>query len=418
MKEFYPKAGRVILHVDMNCFFAAVEMAFDPTLKGKALAIAGNEMERKGIIITCSYEARKYGVKTTMPIWEAKKLCPNLIIRKPHFDRYRKASLGMFSILQEFTTVVEPVSIDEGYLDITNSYDLGSPIAIAETIQKCMVERLDLPCSIGIAPNKFLAKMASNLKKPMGISIIRKRDVPTILWPLEVEEMHGVGKKTGEKLRSLGVSTIKDLANADTLQLKAVLGVNGARLKARANGEDNREVDPNAANEFKSIGNSTTLPKDVSNQQELFQVLQALSYKVATRMKKKHVHTKGLSITIRYGNRKNYSKSMKLDNPIKTEQDILNKSKEIFLKAWNGNPVRLLGITATELIDNNIVVKQLDLFSFEKEVEKEPLWLTIAALKEKYGTSVIEHASDIQNVNTTDHIGTQTSFNKDFLRKK
>ncbi|MFT8322460.1 MAG: DNA polymerase IV [Bacillus sp. (in: firmicutes)] len=418
MQEYYPKKGRVILHVDMNSFYASVEIAYDPSLKGKPLAIAGNELERKGIIVTCSYEARKFGVKTTMPLWEAKKLCPNLHIMKPNFERYRKASLGMFTILNEFTTIVEPVSIDEGYLDITNSYDLGSPIEIAETIQKCLIERLDLPCSIGIAPNKFLAKMASNLKKPMGISIIRKRDVPSCLWPMDVEEMHGVGKKTAEKLKTLGIFTIRDLANGDSLQLKAILGINGLRLKDRANGEDNRIVDPEAADEFKSIGNSTTLPKDVANQQELFQVLQSLAYKVATRMKKKHVHTKTLSITIRYGDRKNYSKSMKLDNPIKMEQEIVEKSKELFLKAWNGNPVRLLGITATNLIENNIVVKQLDLFSYEEEAEKEPLWKTIAALKEKYGKSVIEHASDIQMTKPDDNIGTQTSFNKDFLQGK
>ncbi|WP_445493196.1 DNA polymerase IV [Niallia sp. 03133] len=418
MKEYYPKKGRVILHVDMNSFYASVEMAYDPSLKGKPLAIAGNAMERKGIIVTCSYEARKYGVKTTMPLWEAKKLCPNLLVRSPNFDRYRKASLGMFSILNEFTTLVEPVSIDEGYLDITNSYDLGSPIDIAKTIQQCIIDRLDLPCSIGIAPNKFLAKMASNLKKPMGISIIRKRDVPVILWPMDVEEMHGVGKKTGEKLRSIGIATIKDLAEADSLQLKAALGINGARLKEKANGEDNRAVDPDAANEFKSIGNSTTLPKDISHQQELFQVLQSLAHKVATRMKKKQVHTNALSITIRYGNRKNFTKSMKLDNPIKMEEDILNKSKELFLKAWNGNPVRLLGITATDLTDNNIVVKQLDLFSYEKDAEREPLLKTIAVLKEKYGTSIIDHASERHGVKIDENIGTQTSFNKDFLQRK
>lgn len=153
-------------------------------------------------------------------------------------------------------------------------------------------------------------------------------------------------KKTGEKLRAIGIETIKDLAMASSIGLKGALGINGIRLKERANGEDNRPVDPEAANEFKSIGNSTTLPRDVKNQQELFQVLATLANKVATRMKRKHVHANHLAVTIRYGNRKNYSKSKKLANPIKTEEEILQFSKEIFQSAWDGNPVRLLGVTA------------------------------------------------------------------------
>ena len=418
MKEYYPKKGRVILHVDMNSFYASVECAYNPLLKGKPLAIAGNVEERKGIIVTCSYEARKFGVKTTMPLWEAKKLCPNLTIMQPNFDRYRKASLELFAILHEFSHLVEPVSIDEGYVDITDSYDLGSPIHIAGTIQKTIMERLDLPCSIGIAPNKFLAKMASDLQKPMGITVLRKRDVPAILWPMEVEEMHGIGKKTGEKLRAVGIATIQDLAKGDAVQLKALLGINGHRLKERANGEDKRIVDPDAANEFKSIGNSTTLPRDATNQQELFSILDALAFKVATRMKLKHVHALAISVMIRDKNRKNYSKSIKLINPIKTQAEIFETSKELFLKGWNGNAVRLLGVTATELVDNNIVAKQLDLFSYEEEAAKEPLLKTIAALKEKYGSSIIESAGNRSDWKEKENIGTSTSFNKDFLQRK
>jgi DNA polymerase-4 len=175
MKQYYPKNGRVILHVDMNSFFASVEMAYDASLKGKPIAVAGNPEERKGIIVTCSYEARKFGVKTTMAVWEAKKLCPKLIILRPNFERYREASGAMFDILRQYSELVEPVSIDEGYIDITESYELGTPLEIATKIQKQLLNQLDLPCSIGIAPNKFLAKMASDMKKPMGITIMRKK---------------------------------------------------------------------------------------------------------------------------------------------------------------------------------------------------------------------------------------------------
>src|SRR5690625_1940489 len=177
MSQWYPKKGRVILHIDMNCFYASVEMSLNPNLKGKPVAIAGNPEERKGIIVTSSYEAREKGVKTTMPLWEAKKLCPNLIVLPPNFDKYRLASQQMFKILADITPLIEPISIDEGYLDISGCQELGNPIEIANHIQKKILNDLDLPCSIGIGPNKFLAKMPSDMKKPLGITILRILDL-------------------------------------------------------------------------------------------------------------------------------------------------------------------------------------------------------------------------------------------------
>jgi DNA polymerase IV len=414
MREFYPKNGKVIFHVDMNSFYASVEMAYDSTLKGKPLAIAGNVEERRGIIITCSYEARKYGVKTTMPLWEAKKLCPQLIVMKPNFDRYRAASLGMFYILRQYSELVEPVSIDEGYIDITESYRLGSPLEIAELIQKRLIEQLDLPCSIGIAPNKFLAKMASDMKKPLGIMVLRKRDIPSILWPLPTHEMHGVGKKTAEKLQTIGIQTVGDLAVANEIQLKGLLGINGIRIKERANGIDQRPVDPDSVSDFKSIGNSTTLPKDTANQKELLKVLEYLSETVSIRMKRKKVVATTMGITIRFKDRKTITRSKKLENPLFQKEDIFNSAKVLFVKHWNGDPVRLLGITVTDLTEHDHAIKQLDLFSYELEAKKEPLLQTLAMLKEKYGKGIIEQASEkeIQK----NQAGTFTSFNKDFLK--
>ena len=416
MKEMYPKKGRVILHVDMNSFYASVEMAYDPSLKGKPLAIAGNPEERRGIIVTCSYEARKYGVKTTMAVWEAKRLCPQLIVRKPNFERYRAASQGMFTILQQYTNLVEPVSIDEGYMDITNSYELGSPLEIAQQIQKQMMRELDLPCSIGIAPNRFLAKTASDMKKPLGITVLRKRDVQKVLWPLPVIDMHGIGSKTAQKLNRIKIFTIGDLAHANEIQLKALLGINGLRLRERANGLDGRPVDPEAATEFKSIGNSTTLPKDVANQKELVSVLEALSQKVTVRMKRKKVIALSIGITIRYKDRKTITRSKKLLNPISGQDEIFQEAKKLLLKNWNGDPVRLLGVTTYDLLEKKQGVKQLDLFSYEKEAEKEPLLETIEQLRKKYGEHAIEKASDvIDESGQQETIMSETSFSKDFL---
>jgi DNA polymerase-4 len=415
MKEMYPKNGKVILHVDMNSFYASVEMAYDPKLKGKSLAIAGNVEERRGIIITCNYEARKFGVKTTMPLWEAKKLCPQLIVMKPNFDRYRAVSIGMFEILRHYTEIVEPVSIDEGYLDITESFEFGSPIEIAESIQKRILEQLDIPCSIGIAPNKFLAKTASDMKKPMGITILRKRDIPKVLWPLNTNEMHGVGKKTAEKLQTIGIHTIGDLAKGNEIQLKTLLGINGIRIKERANGIDHRTVNPESIEEFKSIGNSTTLPRDVSNQHELYRVLESLAETVSIRLKRKNVLAATLGITIRYKDRKTITRSKKLSNPINHKEDIASYAMQLFLKSWNGDAVRLLGITGNDLVDHDHAYKQLDLFSYEKDAKKEPLLNTLSSLREKYGKNIIENAGS-HKIDPSHSVGTGTSFNKDFLR--
>ncbi|MCD4839601.1 DNA polymerase IV [Neobacillus sedimentimangrovi] len=415
MKKMYPKNGRVILHVDMNSFYASVEMAYDPSLKGKPLAIAGSVEERRGIIVTCSYEARKFGVKTTMPLWQAKKLCPQLIVKPPNFERYRAASKGIFDILRHYTELVEPVSIDEGYMDITESFEFGTPIEIAESIQKRILEQLDLPCSIGIAPNKFLAKTASDMKKPLGITILRKRDIPNILWPLNTSEMHGVGKKTAEKLKTIGIQTIGDLAKANDIQLKTLLGINGVRLKERANGIDHRPVDPESIEYFKSIGNSTTLPHDTTNQQEIFHVLDSLATTVSVRLKRKNVLSTTLGVTIRYKDRKTITRSTKTGNPINQKEEISEQAKQLFMKHWNGNPVRLLGITGFDLVEQEHAYKQLNLFSYEKEAKKEPLLKTLSSLRDKYGKKIIKSAGS-HMVDPTHRIGTNTSFNKDFLQ--
>ncbi|WP_099351820.1 DNA polymerase IV [Fredinandcohnia onubensis] len=415
MKEMYPKNGKVILHVDMNSFYASVEVAYDPSLQGKPLAIAGNVEERKGIIVTCSYEARAFGVKTTMPLWEAKRKCPNLIVRKPNFERYRRASLAMFDILRTYTDLVEPVSIDEGYMDITGCYEKGSPIEIATSIQETLQKTLLLPCSIGIAPNKFLAKMASDMKKPLGITVLRKRDVPIILWPMPVGEMHGVGSKTAEKLAAINIQTIGDLAKGNDIQLKQLLGINGERIKQRANGIDNRLVDPDAISEFKSIGNSTTLPYDSTDEDELLSVIKRLSNSVGARIRRKDMLSNNVQLMIRYADRKTVTRSRKLDNPIDQDEEIYKAAKRLWTKHWNGEPIRLLGVTAQELVEKQEAFKQLDLFSYEKEAKKEPLFKVIDELKGKYGDEIVSKGVKLPKDKKNRDNEHGTSFEKDFL---
>lgn len=406
----HPVKGRVIFHVDMNSFYASVEAAFDPSLRNKPVAIAGNPKERKGIIVTCSYEARAYGVKTTMNVWEAKKICPELIIKPPNFERYKKASIAMFEVLRTYTSLVEPVSIDEGYMDVTDVKE--HPLTLAKKIQQRLLDELLLPCSIGIAPNKFLAKMASNMKKPLGITVLRKRDLKEKLWPLSVGEMHGVGEKTKDKLHSIGIYTIGQLAKGNDIQLENKLGINGKRLKNRANGIDERPVDPNSIYDFKSVGNSTTLPYDLNEQEEIKQVLEKLSESVSFRLKRKGVVMTKISLTIRYNDRQTITRSLKMENPTDHKKEIYDKALYLFLKHWNGEYIRLLGITGQDVIEKKEAYKQLNLFSFEQDAKEEPLEEALFKIKEKFGQNAIKRGLNRLKGKEI----SETSFNKDFLQ--
>lgn len=410
MSKYYPKKGRVIFHVDMNSFYASVEMARNQELKGKPLAIAGNPEERKGIVVTSSYEARAKGVKTTMPLWEARRLCPELIVKRPNFEHYREASREIFSILSDITPYVQPVSIDEGYMDITECEEQGTPLEIADQIQQTIFDRMGLPCSIGIAPNKFLAKMASDMKKPMGITVLRKRDIPQKLWTLEIGEMYGVGQKTAEKLKSIEIETIGDLAKADVLQLKNLLGINGERLRNRANGDDNRPVDPDAVSEFKSIGNSQTLPHDTTDELEIQRLVRRLSQKVAQRMERKEVYAQNIQVMIRYHDRKTITRSKQLPDYIHLEDDIYHHAMRILEEHWNQDPIRLLGVTTQDLIEKQDAALQLNLFTYKNEAKNEKLYSTIDELTEKYGSNPFKKLKNPKSSQAP-----STSFQKDFL---
>jgi len=406
------RKGRIIFHIDMNSFYASVEMAYNPKLKGKPLAIAGNPEKRKGVIVTSSYEAREKGVKTTMNVWQAKKLCPELIVMPPNFDRYRKASKEMFRILAEITPCIQPISIDEGYMDITDSAYYEKPLETAHTLQQKILDKLGLPSSIGIAPNKFLAKTASDMKKPLGITVLRKREVSRILWPLQVGEMHGIGQKTAEKLNNNGIYTIGDLATEDVYGLKQLLGVNGERLKNRANGMDTSVVNPDAIYEFKSIGSSQTLEADTVNEKEIHRLLKELAENVERRLKRKKAAGKSVQITIRYHDRKTITRSKKLEVYIDEQAKILQIADELFQKHWNEEPIRLLGITVQDVDEKRNIGTQLDLFSYEKAAKQENLSAAIDSLSKKYGENPFVQWEKKEEDR---QIEPRTSFQKDFL---
>ena len=403
--------GRIILHIDLNCFYASVEQIYDPTLKGKPVAIAGNPKERRGIIITCSYEARAKGVYTTMNVGEARRKCPELIVIPPNFDRYRAASKSFFNLLKEYSEILQPVSIDEGYLQLP-IIEGQNVLQHVQNLQDRIWNELQLPCSIGIAPNKFLAKMASDMKKPMGITVLRKRDVPAVLWPLNVIEMHGIGKSTAEKLKKLGIQTIGELAAADEYLLKQNFGINGPRMKQKANGIDDRPVDPEAIYDTKSVGNSTTLSYDVTDRDELYEIITTLSEKVAERLKAKKLAGVTVSVMIRTADWETYTRSKSMNNAINSKEDIVEIAWNLFNKHWNEEPVRLLGVTVSNVSDIKETTQQLTFFNFEDYVKEEPIIKLVDQIEQKFGKGTILRGSDIAKPTGKYHAN--TSFSKDF----
>nr|HPM00411.1 DNA polymerase IV [Bacillota bacterium] len=279
--------NRLVFLVDMNAFFISCEMAMNPELKGKPAAVAGDPKKRSGIILAANYEARKYGIKTTMVLHEAKKLCPELVTVPPSHGLYEKKSKEVMDILSRYTPVIQQNSIDEAWMDLTGCEKLfGSPMEIAENIMKTISEELDLWCSIGISENKFLAKMGSELKKPQGITELYVKDIEKKLWPLPVREMYGIGKQTEQKLMDYAIYKIGDIANSNVEFLKKNFGKYGEELYRLSRGIDNSPVVPNPIYDNKSISRSTTLPQDTNDLEYLKYILLGLAEEVGYEARK------------------------------------------------------------------------------------------------------------------------------------
>ncbi|OXS79943.1 DNA polymerase IV [Domibacillus enclensis] len=391
MSSYYPKNGRVILHIDANAFYASVEEAENPSLKQKPVIIAGNPEERKGIVVAANYLCKNRGVYTTMALREALKLVPEAVVIKPNHRVYKEYSKRIFTYVAGFSPLMEYASIDEAYLDISGCEELGAPIDIARQIQREVLEQFHIPLSIGIAPNKFLAKMASDMEKPLGVTVLRKRDVENVLWPRPVLEAHGIGDKTASKLKETGIFTMGDLAKASDQRLSSIMGIRGIRMKERVNGIDDRPVDPAANSSFKSIGNSTTFAHNMTEPAAIHGKLEALAQSVSERMKQKRAVSRTIQVTIRYDDFKTVTRSQTLERDIEEKADILAVAEKLFFKHWNGGPVRLLGITAQNALDKRTITKQMDLFSFKEEADKsEPLYQTVEAIKRKFGEHMIK----------------------------
>ena len=352
--------AKVIFHIDLNAFFANAEILLNPSLKGKPIAVAGNT--RRSVISTCSYEARKYGVKSAMSVQEAQKICKDLIIVNANYNFYKELSNKFINIIKKYSIKLEQASIDECYVDVTDKImTYNKPLDMAIELQKEILNEVKVPCSIGIAPNKFLAKMASDLKKPMGITVIRLKEIQTKLWPLDIKEMRGVGSKTVMLLRQLNINTIGDLANyKNKEELKSIFGKYFETIIDKANGKDDSEIV--LEYDTKSISNSTTFLEDIVDYTEIKGILLSLSRTVSRRLKKENKIGYIVSVVIKYFDFNQVVRSRKLDIPIYSENDIMEHVMELFDENWDEVPIRLLGVGISKLIDSELYYPQLNLF--------------------------------------------------------
>ena len=343
---------RQIIHVDMNAFYASCHQAQNPAWRGKPVLVAGDPQKRHGIILTASYEARQFGVKTGIPVWQAKKLCPKAIFVRPDHLLYMEYSIKILAILRTYTPLVEPFSIDEAWLDVTGSRRLfGTVEEIGHDLQQRILTELGIPSSVGISANKFLAKMASELQKPRGFTVLWPEFIPAKLWPLPVGAMVGVGRKLSPALREMGVETVGQLAAMPVRLLASRFGVVGEALQQLANGIDDAPVDPGALDTVKSVGNSLTLPRDINNQEDVGSVLLDLSERVGRRLRQGGYITRTITLTVKDHNFVSITRSRTLPEPTCLTEAIYNTAFDIYhqqFEPWH--KVRLLGVSVSNLL--------------------------------------------------------------------
>lgn len=383
--------SKFIVHLDMDAFFAAIEQRDNPTLRGKPVIVGADPKRGKGrgVVSTCSYEARGFGLHSAMPISTAFKLCPGGIFLPVDMEKYEKVSGQIYEIFYEFTPKIEPVSIDEAFLDITASYHIfGSPLKTAELIKSRVKKETGLTASVGLAPSKMVAKIASDLGKPDGLIEIRQDKVLEFLWPLSVDKIWGLGKKTRAILNTMGIKTIGDLASQDKNTLIEVFGKNGVYYWKLANGIDEREVQ--ISEEVKSISNEITFDKDTSEALKIKGALFALCEKVSDRLRWAGLKGKTVTLKIRLEGFHTYTRAKTIYKATNFFDVIYQEIKKLYddFKVKN-RKVRLLGVKVSNLLPSDV---KDSLFKDSEEDRKENLHQALSKIKEKFGKDSIFRA--------------------------
>ena len=385
---------RAILHIDMDAFYASIEQRDNPELVGKPVIIGGKV--GRGVVSTASYEARKYGVRSAMPISEAVRRCPDGIYIPPNIPKYRAVSEQIMNIFHRYTPDVEAISLDEAFVDVTGSQKLfGSAEQIGRAIKQSIYEELQLTASVGLAYNKFLAKLASDLDKPDGFYIVMPEDLQEKIWPLSIRRMMGVGHKTADMLERMGVKTIGQLAVMDSGLLEHIFGKAGVQMHELANGIDARTVE--SVREAKSFGRETTFPTDISDQYTLETVLFTLADDVCHSLRSHHVKGRTVSIKIRYPDFKSITRAITLEQYTSSFEPVYNTVKQLMEKHYtDGTPVRLIGVTVSNLKQETEIIEQQDLFADQKTVKKvDALNKVLDNLNDKYGSEIVHRARKI-----------------------
>lgn len=380
----YPKP-RSIIHVDLDAFFCSVEELLEPAIRGKAI-IVGADPHGRGVVAAASYEARRYGVHSAMPIGQAARLCPDGVFLRPRHGLYSEYSHKVMTLLEEYTPLVEQVSIDEAFMDVTGSQLLfGSAEDIGHAIQRRILDELGLPCTVGIAANKLVAKVASELGKPRGLVVVASGDEAEFLAPLPVERLWGVGPKTAQRLHAQGVRAIGELAALRPQLLRAQFGKMGEYLHQRASGIDQSPVEP--SHERKSVSQDHTFEKDTAEPSVVEAKLLELSEGVARQLRQESWRARTITLRLRYANFHTITRSRTLSQPTDLGDTLYKVGLELLRHEWSGQPlVRLVGIGASNLVA--ATTAPVGLFDQEQE-KRRKLDRTVDRLRERFGDNAL-----------------------------
>ncbi|MGC8787354.1 MAG: DNA polymerase IV [Anaerolineae bacterium] len=378
---------RSVIHVDLDAFFASVEELLDPSIAGLPIIVGGDPAKR-GVVASASYAARAYGVRSAMPMAQALRLCPQAIVRHGHREAYASYSRRVMAILAEYTPLLEQVSIDEAFLDVTGCEQLfGPPEEIARCIQQRIRSELGLPASLGVASNKLVAKVASTLAKPRGLLVVPPGEEAAFLAPLAIEYLWGVGKVTAERLHSLGVQTIGQLAALPDQQMKAVFGSAAAEMHRRALGIDDSPV--GIETRRKSVSQEHTFPRDVADVRTLQRYLLEMSEGLAAQLRKEGECARTVVLKIRYPDFRTVTRRVTLEQPTDLTEAIYAQATALLEREWKpGERVRLIGLAVTGLVQ----ARQLSLFGASTQ-RLAQLSRAVDEIRSKYGEQAIRRAS-------------------------
>ncbi|WHQ36592.1 DNA polymerase IV [Spiroplasma sp. SV19] len=380
---------KVIFHIDMNSFFASCHQALDPQWEATPLVVSSPS--RRAIVTTANYAARKLGINSPMPLYKAKEIYPQLKIVNPDFELYVEFAQKLFDFISShYTNQIEVASIDECYIDVTNIYlKYGTAMQLAIDMQQNVFQQLGLPNSIGISYNKSLAKIASDLKKPMGITLIRPEDIPHLVDPLPVNKLFGIGKQTTERLNALGIMTIKDLAEfSDLPLLETILGKPAISFVERAKGGGSDKL-LFEHNKLKQIGNETTLEYDLGDFEEIKNKIYLLSKHVSQRAQKRTMVGNVVYVTLKNTNRKRFTKQQTIPKYTNLLDDIYSTAISLFDQFWMGQPIRLIGVGLRGIISKYDIKEQISFDSLSNFQSESSTVKLIKEINKKYRKDIL-----------------------------